>query len=101
MGKRARDIRSAVKGFARKLGYKETELGELKAVVTKAEARRRFLDWKWKLSFLFVESIREMRAFYEANKIDIQCDIIDSMSRRIAEETDCSVIDAEILAGIV
>ena len=92
MGRKAREIRSAIKGFARKLGYKETELGELKPVITKAEARRRFLQWKWNLSFLVIES---WRSIYAQFKDIAERDIVVCMNERIKEE-----IDAEILGEL-
>jgi len=44
MGKRGRLHRANVKKFSRELGYKETELGELRPVMSKAEARERWLN---------------------------------------------------------
>lgn len=92
MGKKAREIRTAIKGFARKLGYRETELGELKPVVTKAEARRRFLQYKWNLSFLVIPSVREL---YEQFKEMAERDIVACLHERMVEE-----IDAEILSEL-
>lgn len=40
MGKRAREDRAAIKQMAHSLGYRETELGELRPTISKAEARR-------------------------------------------------------------
>ena len=44
MGKKSRRLRNNVKSMVRQLGYKEDELGELKPVVSKAEARERWLN---------------------------------------------------------
>jgi hypothetical protein len=96
MGKRAREIRTAVKGFANKLGYQEDELGELKVTLTKAEARRRFLEWKWNLSFLVVETARDLRVFYEVHKASIRSDLLARMGSLVVEE-----IDAQILSLLV
>ena len=43
MGKKARRERSKVKYLAWLRGFKESELGELRPRLTKAEARRRFI----------------------------------------------------------
>jgi hypothetical protein len=89
MGKKAREIRTAIKGFARKLGYKETELGELKPIITKAEARRRFLQWKWNLSFLVIPSVREL---YEQFKDIAEQDIAASLAGCMKEEIDAQIL---------
>jgi hypothetical protein len=92
VGKKARELRSAVKTFARSLGYRETELGELKATVSKAEARRRFLRWKWDLSFMVVESARELRELYVKNRLAIQLELVASLGEAISKENDCAIL---------
>lgn len=43
MGQRHREKRKITKSLARRFGMRETELGELKQQVSKAEHRRRFI----------------------------------------------------------
>jgi hypothetical protein len=43
MGKRHREARKVTKGILRRFGYYQTELGELRESISKAEARRRLL----------------------------------------------------------
>lgn len=44
MGNRSRQKRAQVKDMCRQLNYRENEFGELRHKMTKAEARRRFLE---------------------------------------------------------
>jgi hypothetical protein len=77
MGKKGREDRKAVKRIARSLGYKETELGELKVTVSKAEARRRWLEREarhnrrrlWEMELIAViseDAINEIHAIEDA-----------------------------------
>lgn len=43
MGKRHRESRTALKRVLRRFGVRETELGEIREDISKAEARRRLL----------------------------------------------------------
>ena len=92
MGKRAREIRSAIKGVARSCGYKETELGELKPIVSKAEARRRFLTWKWAVSSMVITPWRELVTLYVDHKQTFQNEIVSALTGRIQEEMDAEIL---------
>jgi hypothetical protein len=78
MGKRSRDKRAREKKLASELGFKENEFGELQAVTTKAEARRRFL-WS--------EFVRRV----------IEPEIIDAMVKQ-AHDDICELEDARVFA---
>jgi hypothetical protein len=78
MGKRSREVRKQVKKLLRHYGVVETELGELKVKMTKAEARRRLLR---------AELSRE-EAFQS---------IMETMSRQAMADI-CAMEDARVFA---
>jgi len=67
MGKRHRKQRAAEKAAARWLGYRETELGELRRQESKAEVRRRFLR-------------------REENRLRLEREILERLERRAVED---------------
>jgi hypothetical protein len=135
MGKKARHRRSEEKqlakllnftlegavGASRTLGYRETEMGELKAVVTKAEARRRFLRWRGLCAEL-MESVRnfDIQKFFTEERVEevpgcepggtrvartftykdrAVCELLDRMNDLVKEDLD-SMFMGDLLATV-
>ena len=111
MGKRARERRKEEKRAAKVLdftlaktarlfGFKENELGELRAVMTKAEARRRFIRWR-EACAAALASVRAFDPveFCKAHANEIERDLVNALSSRIAEDIDREVL-GELAAAI-
>lgn len=68
----------------------ETELGELKVRMTKAEARRRLL-FRHSVVYPTAEEMRELSK-------DAPFDIVQRMSEKVAEEVDAFLLREAVLA---
>jgi hypothetical protein len=62
MGQLHRRKRKSTKSLARRFGMRETELGELQHRVSKAEARRRFVERHWIRRHAEDEIVRDLIA---------------------------------------
>lgn len=82
MGRRARELRSKVKRYARLHGFKEDEYGELRHRMSKAEARLRFASHVKRALDAFVASALEgseelLRALLPEARSDILARMIE------------------------
>lgn len=85
MGQRHREERKRVKRSFRQLGLAETEFGELRVRMTKAEVRRRVLRR--------VEESRAMR-------LQMEREILELAARRATEDVQAAM-DAEVFGELI